>query len=322
MENMTAKQNPIVSVALPILLTLAGGALLGYSLYILPAAPAYGFPWAFAGAVAAFLLIMGGGFSFRRRGGNDYTHNYNSAVTFGLFVIIAGVLLLCFNSGALPGLWKKVFFSWQMLLILLGSGELCRRHFVGGGILFAVGVFFIIRRLAPIYPDIAASGFASTYWPILLIALGLMIIAGFVFRPVGSRRNHSGRHCIGSDCRRDTSGSGSSSGVVDISVGFGSAEQVYLDPVFQGGSISSVFGGVLLDLRRTELPEGDTYLKVESVFGGVEIYAPEGWNIEIRNESVFGGFADKRPHIGGRTYDDGRKLVIKASNVFGGGEIK
>jgi predicted membrane protein len=110
--------------------------------------------------------------------------------------------------------------------------------------------------------------------------------------------------------------------VIDTEVVFGGSEQVYLDPVFRGGQISTVFGGVKLDLRRTELPEGETWLTVESVFGGVEIDAPAEWNIEIRGESVFGGFTDRRPSAVGDGYGDGRKLIIKASCVFGGGEIK
>jgi hypothetical protein len=112
------------------------------------------------------------------------------------------------------------------------------------------------------------------------------------------------------------------SGVIDITTVFGGSEQVYLDPEFRGGTISTVFGGVKLDLRRTGLPEGVTWLTIESVFGGVEIDAPEEWVIEIRNESVFGGFHDKRLPAMGPGYTDGRKLIIRASNVFGGGEIK
>jgi hypothetical protein len=79
---------------------------------------------------------------------------------------------------------------------------------------------------------------------------------------------------------------------------------------------------VKLDLRRTELPEGETILKIDSVFGGVEIYAPDGWDIEVRTESIFGGFVDRRLPGAKRSYDDGRRLVIRASNIFGGGEIK
>lgn len=323
MENMS-KQNSSLSAALLSVVVLAAGAiLLGYSLHMLPEAPAYGFPWAFAGVVVALLpVIIGSGLLGglgRRNDGMPYGQR-GTAVQIGVLVIIVGVVLLCFNFDVLPVVWRRVLFSWQMLLILAGINELSQRHIIGGGVLLAIGTFFVVKRLAPIYPDIAASAVGTTYWPVLLIILGVLILIGFIFRPrncPSRRRNHSGR-----DGRREISGTpATASGIVDVKVVFGGNEQVYLDPEFKGGQISCVFGGVMLDLRRTELPEGETFLKVEAVFGGVEIYAPEGWNIIIRNESVFGGFVDKR-FRSGEKYDDGRRLIIRASNVFGGGEVK
>lgn len=329
MKNTVTKNNSVTAV-LAVLLLLAGGALLGYSLYMLPGYPAYGFPWAFAGAVASFIPIAAGGWCLnllvRRRRDELFTYGgdgNDGAIMFGIFVIIAGVLLLCFNSGVLPEIWKRVFFSWQMLLITIGTIELARRRFIGGGIFLAVGAFFVIRRLMPVYPDIAASGAWAAYWPMLLIILGVLILLSIVFRPRRRFRScRDNRQRVKVDMGDMSGGFTQAAGFVDISTIFGSNEQVYLDPVFKGGHISTVFGGVMLDLRRTELAEGETHLKIESVFGGVEIYAPEGWSIELRNESIFGGFADKRLPAVSKTYEDGRKLVIKASNVFGGGEIK
>ena len=165
----------------------------------------------------------------------------------------------------------------------------------------------------------------------MLIIAGVLILGSIFFKPrCGKRCGH--HHNCGNwggewnenspDGANGRARGSRVSGVIDIEVIFGGSEQVYLDPEFRGGKISSVFGGVKLDLRRTGLPEGVTYLKVESVFGGIEIDAPEEWVIEIQNSSVFGGFTDKRLPAINPGYIDGRKLVIKADNVFGGGEIK
>jgi predicted membrane protein len=97
-------------------------------------------------------------------------------------------------------------------------------------------------------------------------------------------------------------------------------EQVILDPVFKGGMIETVFGGMELDLRRTSLPEGETYLYVKAVFGGVEIKAPEDWLIEIRSEAVLGGVTDDR--IKSQNMDHTRKLIIVANAVFGGVTVR
>jgi predicted membrane protein len=329
---METKTNNSTMAILAVLALAFGVALLGWSLWMLPSEPAWGFPWAFTGAVLAFLPIAVGGWclnalAMRRKdelykygcGGHD---GNGGAITFALVVIVAGVLLLCFNSGLLPIEWRRVFFSLQMLLLVGSMVEIARRHFTCGAILFAVGGFFIIRRLAPIYPDIAANGAMASFWPVLLIIAGVMILGGIIFKPRLGYCCHSHSKCHKRDGDNLHVNSTRLSGVIDITTVFGGSEQVYLDPVFRGGKISTVFGGVKLDLRRTELPEGVTYLTIESVFGGVEIDTPEEWAIEIRNESVFGGFSDKRLPAVGKGYTDGRKLVVRASNVFGGGEIK
>lgn len=313
-------------------LLAAGLALLGWSLWALPHAPAHGFPWEFSLAVGAFLPVAAGCYCLgalvnRRRGsscryGSD-GHN-GGGIIFALFVIIAGALLLGFNSGILNGEWRRVFFSWQMLLLVGAMSEYARGHFTGASVMLAVGGFFMIRRLGPLYPDIAASGAGDSWWPVLLIIAGVLILGSIFFKkPCRGGWYENCRNGKGDWKGKDWSGKGGrASGVIDIEVAFGGGEQVYLDPVFRGGKIASVFGGVKLDLRRTSLPEGETWLKIESVFGGVEIDTPEDWIIEIRSESVFGGFVDKRlPPVDGN-YIEGRKLIIKASCVFGGGEIK
>lgn len=318
---------------LGVALLAAGLALLAWSQWMLPASPAYGFPWEFALAVFAFLPITAGGWLLnasviRRRNpsyryGSDGHDGSGGAIPFAFIVIIAGALLLGFNSGMLVHEWRRVFFSLQMLLLVGAMSEYARGRFTWATIMLAVGGFFIIRRIAPLYPDIAASGAGETFWPVLLIIAGVLILGAIFFKPKNGGWYENCRHgrCNGKD--KDWSGSGGrASGVINIEVVFGGCEQVYLDPEFRGGKISTVFGGVKLDLRRTGLPEGETYLKIESVFGGVEIDAPEEWVIEIRNESLFGGFNDKRLPSVKTGYDDGRKLIIKTSNVFGGGEIK
>ncbi len=328
-KNNSSKTGP-----LGVVLLAAGAALLCWSLLMLPHSPVYGFPWAFTLAVAAFLPIMAGGWCMgsmiRGRGNSAYRYGddgHGGSIPFALLVIVAGAMLLGFNSGVLPLEWRRVFFSWQMLLLVGAMTEYARGHFTPASIMLAIGGFFIIKRLAPLYPDIAASGAGSSFWPVLLIIAGVLILGSIIFKP--RRRTWHENFDCGCDKKRSNGDTGEwngrgtrASGVIDITTVFGGSEQVYLDPVFRGGTINTVFGGVKLDLRRTGLPEGITYLTVESVFGGVEIDAPEEWIIEIRNESVFGGFHDKRLPAVNPGYADGRKLIIKASNVFGGGEIK
>ncbi len=220
-ENKT--NNPAWMPIVGILAFALGAVLLIYSMYALPEEPAWGFPWAFTGAVTAFLpLAIGGwcaGSLLPRRGGEParYGHDNSGGIVFALWVIIAGILLVCFNGGLLPMEWRRVFFSWQMLLLVGSMTEFGRGRFVWGGILLAVGGFFIIRRLAHIYPDIAASGADFKFWPVLLILFGVMILAEVLFRP----RHRRGQTNCDCDCgeRKRTKGQEwgrRASGVIDI----------------------------------------------------------------------------------------------------------
>ena len=268
------KNNSTKIGPLGVILLAAGLAALTWSLWMLPVQPAYGFPWAFTCAVLSFLPIAAGSWCLNtlvlRRSDPSYRygsdgHNGNGgAIAFAMVVIIAGAMLIGFNSGVLVHEWRRVFFSWQMLLLVGAMSEYARGKFTWASVMLAVGGFFIIRRLAPLYPDIAASGAGETFWPVLLVVAGVLILGSVFFRPRYRKRYEGCRHGC-SPKERNGQRSMRASGVIDITTVFGSCEQVYLDPIFRGGRIGTVFGGVKLDLRRTSLAEGDTYLTVESV---------------------------------------------------------
>ena len=101
---------------------------------------------------------------------------------------------------------------------------------------------------------------------------------------------------------------------------FGAGEHIVLEPEFKGGELNAVFGGITLDLRKTNLPEGETRLDVNAVFGGITILVPNNWLVETHLDAVFGGFEDKRFKVD--TIDTSRKLVITGACVFGGGELR
>jgi predicted membrane protein len=62
-------------------------------------------------------------------------------------------------------------------------------------------------------------------------------------------------------------------------------------------------------------------LELNSVFGGMVLFVPVDWNIEMRTTHVFGDFVDNRPKPAFEV-DEKRTLIIEASAVFGGGEIR
>lgn len=234
-------------------------------------------------------------------------------ILFGLLLVLAGLLFLSFNFGWIDPALRPVLFSWPMILIVLSIISFSKRDYSFGVIGLIAGLFFLLPRIAQVYPGFISgvdTDFARIYWPVLLILLGLVLI----FR-IGSGRGGK-RHAyrqISSDPTENINGR------IEKNVLFGGSESIFLSPVFTGGTINATFGGVVLDLRKTSLPEGETYLDIDTTFGGVELYIPDNWWIETRFHTVFGGVEDKRIVL---QPDYMRKLILQGNLTFGGCEIR
>lgn len=256
-------------------------------------------------------------------------HNRFRGLGFGLVLMALGVALLGLNFGFIAPEMRHILISWQMLLIVIGLGQLIKghHHIVSGIILITIGSFFIFPRIVHAYPALfpgITDDFTHIYWPLLLIIAGILVITGKIFGPKWGWENHHRRHQHCRSRRRHrglefSSTSEAGQGFSRDSI-FGSGEHIVLDPEFKGGQMNAIFGGISLDLRRTNLPEGDTYLEVNAVFGGITIFVPYGWNVETQMDTVFGGFQDNR--LPKETEHPGKRLIIKGSCVFGGGELR
>lgn len=249
----------------------------------------------------------------------------------GLLVIAAGALLVAFNSGALPVEYKRIVFSWPMLLVAVGFFTLFGgvKGIFGGIALIMVGGIFLLRRM-----DIAGSYLnGENIWATVLVVAGILIVAKSCFL----RKSHSkfcdpekarewkekhGLHCHAHRARRDfRDESRNFSDYLERSCVFGSVREKVESQSFSGGEVNCIFGSVVLDFAHAQLAEGVNYLEINAVFGGVELYLPNDWSVEMRQTCVFGGFVDRRTKA---TFDiaDGRKLILVLNSVFGGGEIK
>jgi len=243
---------------------------------------------------------------------------FHHGVIFALIGIAAGALLLGFNTGFLNPVWKDYFFSWYMLIAVLGVICIFRRHIVTGIIMVAAGKFFLIDKAAALFPgDVIFEKFISTYWPVLLIVVCVLILLAIVLRPLRyGKSNYKGQwkeNYVATEAENKD-------GEINYRFVFAGAEQVILAPVFRGGSVEVVFGGMVLDLRRTTLPEGETFLHVRALCGGLQINAPDSWEIEFRTKAFFGGVNDERPKNIDK--DTSRKLIITADCTFGGINIE
>lgn len=259
----------------------------------------------------------------------SFRTGYTKGLGFGIALMLLGVVFLGFNFGLIPIQLKRVIISWPMLLIFIGVVNYFKRHIFTGTILVLIGSFFLMPRIIAAYPDLFPGingSFTHVYWPLLLIAAGILLITGRIFGPKwgfnewnnfqqGQYRHHKHNYKYTEGNWSGRSGVGFSKSSV-----FSSGDHIVLDPEFKGGEMDAVFGGITLDLRRTNLPEGDTLLEIDAVFGGITIFVPADWLVETHIDAVFGGFQDNR--MPKEPLDATRRLIIKGSCVFGGGELR
>jgi len=258
---------------------------------------------------------------------SSYQTGFNKGLGFGFVLLVIGSLLLAFNIGAIPIVLKDVVFSWPSLLIFIGLVNLFKKHWFSGFMFIVVGKFFLLPRIIEIYPNLFPGlngDFAQIYWPMLFIVAGIIILTRKLFFPkwtspyykefMNKKYVLENRRYNCSE-KRNYNGDGISKNSI-----FGGGEHIVLDPEFKGGELNAVFGGLILDLRRTNLPEGETFLDINAVFGGITLIIPSDWLIETRIDAVFGGFQDSR--IPKEPQNTSRRLVITGSCVFGGGEIR
>jgi len=221
-------------------------------------------------------------------------------VIFGLLVIAAGVLLIMKNMELLTPSLFKVIFSWPMLLIAVGFHNLFgRSSWIFGLILMSVGGFFILPNVL-ILPD----NFTSTFWPLLVIIAGILIIFFSVkkFEKIGHIQKSQ------------------TDDYIDDVLVFSGSERIVVSDNFKGGKSVNVFGGSSYNLSQAKLGEGPHVLEVICVLGGTKIIVPRDWHIKMEVASVLGGFEDKRILTSDMKLGE-NTLIIKGVCVLGGGEI-
>lgn len=248
-------------------------------------------------------------------------------IGFAVFPILLGAVFLLLNTGVIPKMYKPLLISWQMLLIVFGVWALIKRQFTWGMVLIIIGGFFIYPVLSRVFPESFASINIDfkTYWPVLLIVVGLFLVIGKanLFGSKRSRRNEWQSVSDGNNEYRQGTDDAqqSSTDFIEKSIMFGSSEQIVLSSNFMGGEGNVMFGELIVDLRRAQLAEGIYKLELNVMFGSIVLYVPPGWHVELQASSILGSFDDKR-YRHEVVANSPSKLIVKGSAMFGGGEIR
>ena len=218
----------------------------------------------------------------------------------GAVVCLVGVLLLLdhLNIISVDHLWR----FWPLILIAVGAAHMAepgRRPW--GAVVLLVGTLFLLNSL-----NILRFNWAEL-WPLAIIIAGGMMI----WNSLEAQRR-----------RTDIPDSAATMNAYAI---FSGVERRVTAKDFRFGRVSAVFGGAELDFHDADM-EGETAeLELNAVFGGVELRVPDHWNVEARNQTMFGGYSDKTRNSM-RAPDPAnpgsKTLIISGSVMFGGVEVK
>jgi len=218
----------------------------------------------------------------------------------GILIILAGAALLASNFTDYTYEIRRYVLRWEVLLMGVGLIAILTNESKGFGIVvLVVGAAFYVRSFFDL-----DFNFWQLFWPSMLIVIGLVIM----FHHKSHRRLHSY--------------SKSSVDVLDEVTVFGGSEKMIHSDNFQGGKITSIFGGQKLIFSKAKLASGQNVLELFAIFGGFELIIPEEWDIKVKITPIFGGIVDKRISSPPSTQVSDKELVIIGTVIFGGGEIK
>jgi predicted membrane protein len=223
------------------------------------------------------------------------------AILMGIVLIAIGTLVLLANLGKLP-FELDLHHWWPLILVVLGVLHLVNNRNIfdfSGAFLILLGGVFLLATLDKIgWDDI------WRFWPAILILLGISII----FRRHPVPLAFSGR-----------SAAGSGDDTVQVNNILSGTDRRITSREFKGGDVHNILGGTKIDLLEARLAAGDWLLTVSTVLGGVEVFVPRDWNIEVHPSNVLGGVDD---HTRQAPAAGSGKLLINASALLGGIDIK
>ena len=213
----------------------------------------------------------------------------------GVGLVALGVLLLLEQFDVLNA-GEVLATFWPVILIGLGVGMFVSnpRHWFPPAFLVALGLMLLAVRL-----DIVSEEAWGAFWAAMLVLAGVWILLG-----IGSSQ--------GSEA--------DASGTVESFVAFWGRDVVNRSAAFQGGSVTTLFGGTEVNLAEAVIVDEGVTLGVLTAFGGTEITVPHGWEVRVSGLPLFGGWSNgaKNEVVG----PGAPRLEINATVLFGGLEVK
>jgi predicted membrane protein len=218
-----------------------------------------------------------------------------SSALWGLFWIVLGLSI----AGNAFDWWDvSLFFSgWWTLFIIIPCGISVLSGGFGNSALIGltVGVLLLLKCQGVIESD----DLRRLLVPIILVLIGINLI---VRNLLSGSRNVKVSYTKEA-CRAAI---------------FGANRIVYPNIKYFGGELDAIFGGVTLDLRGAIIDE-NIIINATSIFGGIDICAPDNVRVKVISTSFFGGVGNK---VKRQTKEECPIIYLNATCMFGGVDIK
>ena len=224
----------------------------------------------------------------------------NKNILWGIVLVIIGVIV---GLNALNITNIDIFFNgWWTLFIIIPSliGLLNEKDKTGNIIGLIIGIVLLLGVQNIINFDLIW----KLILPMIIIIFGLSLIFGNTFN-----------NKINKEIKKINNKKGKNEEYCST---FSQQKIDFDDEEFKGASLTAVFGGITLDLRKAQINE-DVVIDTTSVFGGIDIYVTDNIKIKVKSTSIFGGVDNKK------IKNDNEKehiIYINASCIFGGVDIK
>jgi hypothetical protein len=138
-------------------------------------------------------------------------------------------------------------------------------------------------------------------------AIGLLLLAWFSFI--------AGVAVLAAVKRREGVPQDPKADEIDLVANFEPFEFHSESEAFRGGTVTTWFGGGVVDLRDATLDPAGATLHTSTVFGGGNLIVPEAWNVETKVVGL-GGVGDGRAKI--ERDPDAPTLRLEGTALFGG----
>ncbi len=217
----------------------------------------------------------------------------------GFLLIFIG-LILGLNAFGITNI--NLFFSgWWTLFIIIPSlvGLINDKEKTSSLIFLIIGVWLFLAERDLIEYELLI----KLLLPVILISIGLLL----VFKDVLSIN--------GKEIKKINANNKESNNYIAV---FGSQDLKFEDEKVENLDLKSLFGGIKLDLRDAKI-EKDIVINTLSVFGGIDIYVPDGVKVKVSSTPFFGGVEVKR-----KKQSNNKEITIYLNSVciFGGVDVK